>query len=63
MIGNTAHGRTFRKSAVLAREDKIKLLCACFGIVKEHLIEVSYPEEQDTSGIFLFSFQILHHHG
>ena len=62
MIGHAAHGRALGKAAVLAREGQFQLLGGELGVVKEHLVKVAQPKEEDHAGVALLDVQVLLHH-
>ena len=62
MIRNSAHRRTFFKSAIPACERKLQSLRHLYSIVEEHFVKVSQSEKENAVLVLILHLQILPHH-
>ena len=60
---HAAHRRALLHAAAFPRQRQLQLPGNELGVLKEHLIEVAEPEEQDHARILVLHIQILAHHG
>ena len=62
VVRHAAHRRTFFQTAFLSGQCQFQFSGHQNGIFKEHLIEVSQPEKEDTVIVFFFGCCVLLHH-
>ena len=62
MERNAAHGCAHTGTAVSLGKRQLKYLRSLYGIVKEHLIEIAEPVEQERITEAFFHLGILLHH-
>ena len=60
---HAAHRRALLHAAAFPRQRQLQLPGNELGVLKEHLIEIAKPEEQDHARIPVLHVQILAHHG
>ena len=63
MKRHAAHGRPLLQAAVLARQRQFKLFGGRFRVLKEQLVKVPEPEQEQAVRIRVVDPQILLHHG
>ena len=62
MDRHAAHGDVFAQMLAAFGERNRQGFCRFDGIVKEHLVEIAHPVEEDRVGMGLLDLQILRHH-
>ena len=57
-----AHGCAFLQPAVASGEGQLQKTRHQFRVIKEHLVEVTKTEKQDTVLVLFFDTHVLLHH-
>ena len=62
MMGNTAHRNSLRHASRLSGQDQIEFPARCFGVIKEHLIEIPDTVKKQHIRVLFMYFQIMLDH-